>query len=142
MEESFWKRLWTCRQADSILNNNNYHLIFSYICPLLHVCVQYFLPFWYSVSSYIFPSFSSNFIPIFLLPSPLSPLFSSILLPSFQILFHTSINPFFLLVILSSLPFPLPPSKFYFNFIFSSRKFKYFLCVRFYRKSCISRHKN
>ena len=98
MEESFWKRLWTCRQADSILNNNNYHLIFSYICPLLHVCVQYFLPFWYSVSSYIFPSFSSNFIPIFLLPSPLSPLFSSILFPRFR--FYSTlplIHSFFLL---------------------------------------------
>jgi hypothetical protein len=27
VEESFWKRLWTCRQTDSILNNNNNNLL-------------------------------------------------------------------------------------------------------------------
>lgn len=66
-------------------------------------------------------------------------LFSPILLPSFQIIFHTSIIPFFLLVIHSSLPFPWPPIKFDLHFLFSSRKFNSLSYVRFYRKSFISK---
>lgn len=65
-------------------------------------------------------------------------LLSSILLSSFQIVFHTSITPLFLSVIYSSLPVPWPPSKFYLKFLFSSNKFHYLSCARFYRKGFIS----
>jgi CRISPR/Cas system CSM-associated protein Csm2 small subunit len=31
VEEPFWKRLWTCRESDRILNNDDYICIYEYI---------------------------------------------------------------------------------------------------------------